>query len=134
LVADLAGRAGRTSGRAVVALAATLAPLRNGATAAAAGGRGRGGSSSRSRGRAGLAGGSGRRSGGGGRVAGAGASALGDLELGLASTLPRLDGEDLEVVGAEGHAVALPGVEVVLEGDGAAGAGSLTDADGDVRY
>jgi len=52
--------------------------------------------------------------------------------LGVSAAGPGLDGHDLEVVGAEGHAEALPGGEVVLEGHGAAGAGGLTDAVGRV--
>jgi hypothetical protein len=43
------------------------------------------------------------------------------------SAAPALDGDDLKVQGAEVHAMALPGVEMVGDGDGAAGAAAATD-------
>ena len=112
------------SRRASPALATALSPLGSAAGASRRGGSSRGaGRCSRGR----LGGSS--RSSRGRSSAGSGSSALGELEAGRAGTLPRLDGENLEVLRAELHAEAGPSVEVVLEGDGAAGAGGLADAE-----
>jgi hypothetical protein len=52
---------------------------------------------------------------------------VGDCLLRGPGAAPALDSDDLEVQGAEVHAMARPGVKVVGDGDGAAGAATAAD-------
>jgi len=124
LVAGLASVRRGTSSRPCVSLTTTLTIMGNGSR------RSRSRRRSSGRGRVSSLG----RGGGSGRGAASTAAArssvgtLADGERGGARAAPALDGDGLVVEGAELHAESGPGAEVVLEGDGAAGAGSLADA------
>ena len=64
-----------------------------------------------------------------GRAASRASAAVGHGLRGGTAAAPALDGDDLDVVGAESHALSGPGVEVIGHCDGAAHAGRVTDRD-----
>ena len=116
LVRCLAGIGRSANSRAGPPLAAALSIVSRGAGRARA-----------TRARSGAAASASARARAGARARASGA--LADGLLGGAGAVPALCGDDLEVLGAELEAVLGPGVEVVLDGDGAAGAGGIADRD-----
>ena len=124
LVRCLAGIRRSANSWASPPLAAALAPMRRSACGAGAGTRASAGTCASA-----AASTSARAAAGAAARTGA-CGAFGNLEAALAAAAPALDSENLVVQGAEVHAGLGPCVEVVLDGDGAAGA--CARADGDV--
>jgi hypothetical protein len=54
---------------------------------------------------------------------------VGDGLIAIATAIPALNSDDLEVQGAKVQTQILPGIEVVLDGDGAADAAGIADWD-----